>query len=64
MHLLNCGRTCCVTLYGGCSTPVSVQGGLWIPGDGVADPSGVCQSLAKGATQQGNHDRLIALILS
>jgi len=30
-----------------------LQGGLWLPGDGKANPSDLCMSLAKGARQRG-----------
>ena len=30
-----------------------LQGGLWIPIDGVADPQPICQSLVKLAKDQG-----------
>jgi glycine cleavage system aminomethyltransferase T/glycine/D-amino acid oxidase-like deaminating enzyme len=30
-----------------------LQGGLWLPGDGKANPADLCMSLAKGARQRG-----------
>lgn len=30
-----------------------IQGGLWIPGDGVADPQLICKSLIKEAISNG-----------
>ncbi|KAL1131009.1 hypothetical protein AAG570_012247 [Ranatra chinensis] len=30
-----------------------IKGGLWIPGDGVADPDKVCQSLIQSSTEKG-----------
>ena len=30
-----------------------LQGGIWIPGDGKANPADLCMSLAKGARQRG-----------
>ena len=32
---------------------IHFQGGLWVPGEGVATSSDVCQSLARGATLNG-----------
>ena len=30
-----------------------LQGAIWIPGDGKANPADLCMSLAKGARQRG-----------
>jgi glycine/D-amino acid oxidase-like deaminating enzyme len=30
-----------------------LQGGIWLPGDGKANPADLCMSLAKGARNRG-----------
>ena len=43
-----------IHMYTKCKWDITLQGGMWIPSDGTVNPTDLCQSFAKGATQKGN----------